>query len=866
MKKTQKKSKGQGKYTTQAKEQKAPVASIKTVDEAIELFKINKFSEAKIIFSELLNLNSQDVLCLYHLSAIYFHEKELDQALAYVSLAVKFLPNKSGSLWLLHAMVLQNQGRYEDALQSFKNAIAIEPENVSLLINYGVLLRHMLLHHEALAQFKKALSLEPGNVLALGNVGMLLSEVKQSAEAISAFERLVELAPDYKYALGSLCYERLRSCDWTDFESLESRILDAIRAKKSPCRPFALMALLSTAQDQQLAAMIFAEERFPKSKVTLAPLNGYQHERIRIGYISADFREHPVGHLMVGVIEAHDRTKFEIYAFSKGANDNSPLRTRFESAFDHFIDVSQKGPRLIADLIREHEIDIAIDLGGYTQDSGIESFTFRPAPVQATFLGYPGTLGASYFDYILADGHVIPEQNRRYFNEKMLSLPDCYLPVATSVKISERTPSREECGLPPAGAVLCCFSHDFKIHPAIFKVWMNLLRRLPETVLWLSCRGDSSQVNLRRSAEQQGIDPNRLVFADRVPLIEDHLARYRVADVFIDTVPYNAHTTAADALWAGLPVVTCMGDAFPARVAGSLLHAAGMPELIAASLADYESLVVELVSNPGLLAATKAKLQRNQLTHPVFSPAKYCEGLEQAFLTMQSAAGFARPTGTEALGIDAVASAANATRSDRADEALLLTLHSGPVPDVAAAAEVLSFQSGRRLHIGGKVRSPGWEVLNALPGSCVDHLGNANNLAMFPDQSFEIVYASHVVEHFDYRDELSHTLKEWLRVLKPGGVVQISVPDLAVLAGMILNKQFQTLDRFKVMMMIFGGHVDAYDHHKVGLTDDILTTFLLNAGFVDVRRVDRFGYFQDTSDMVFAGQRISLNIQGKRPV
>jgi predicted O-linked N-acetylglucosamine transferase (SPINDLY family) len=284
--------------------------------------------------------------------------------------------------------------------------------------------------------------------------------------------------------------------------------------------------------------------------------------------------------------------------------------------------------------MREMEVDVAIDLGGYTSDTRTDIFAYRPAPVQVNYLGYPGTMGTSYYDYILADRFIIPPEHQPLYDEKVIYLPDTYLPTDNSVEIAERTPTRAECGLPETGFVFCSFSHDYKISPPVFDVWMRLLRQVPGSVLWLVSRGELTLANLRREAEARGVDASRLIFAGRVPRVEDHLARYRQADLFLDTHPYNAHTTAADALMAGLPVVTYMGNAFPSRVAGSLLHAVGLPDLATQSLADYEALALRLATNPAALTEVKQRLAANKQTHALYDTAGFCRNLEAACIAM----------------------------------------------------------------------------------------------------------------------------------------------------------------------------------------------------------------------------------------
>jgi predicted O-linked N-acetylglucosamine transferase (SPINDLY family) len=597
--------------------------------QALSLQQQGRHDEAAALFRAALADDPDDPAALYSLSALLMQGSNPNraEALARVEHGVKVAP-QFAPLWFARAMVLQSLGRRDEALASYDEAIRLKPDATDALLNSGALLREQQRHLQALERFNRVLQINPNHESALGNCAILLTEFKQSDKAIAMFERLLALNPDYPYGLGLLNYERLHACDWTDFDRLSSQIVSGLRAGKRVTKTLGLMALSDTASDHFLAARIFSRQWFPKAPVALWNGERYQHDRIRIAYVSPDLREHPVGHLMAGVFERHDRSRFETIAISLGTDDGSRLRARMHNAFDRFIDVRGRGSRQIAELMREMEVDIAIDLAGYTSDSRIDIFAHRPAPVQVTYLGYPGTLGTDYFDHIIADRHVIPPEHQPFYSENVAYLPNAYLPTDASIRIADETPTRAQCGLPEHGPVLCSFSHDYKIHPAVFAAWMRILRRLPGSVLWLMSRSALSQANLRRAAEGHGIDPARLVFATRVPRVEDHLARYRLADLFLDTTPYNAHTTAADALMAGLPVVTCMGNAFPARVAGSLLHAIGLPELITHSLADYESLIVDLVSDRPRLAALKTRLAANRATHPLFDTDRFCRDLE----------------------------------------------------------------------------------------------------------------------------------------------------------------------------------------------------------------------------------------------
>jgi protein O-GlcNAc transferase len=584
-------------------------------------------AEAIAAFKDILLVKPDHPVALYSLAALLTKAQDLDEALSLVDRGVAAAP-RFAPMRFARGKVLQTLGHHEDALASYREALELDPAYLDALINSGAVLRELHRHHEALECFNQALTIDGNHEAALGNAGILLSEFKRTDLAIGMFKRLLSINPDYPYGLGLLSYQCLQACDWTDHAQLATRIVDGVRSGRKASKTLGLMAISDKAEDHLLAARIFADQWIPKGLPPLWTGEPYAHERIRIAYVSPDLREHPVGHLMAGVFERHDKLRFETFAISLGNDDGSRLRERMKACFDHFIDVRGQGSRQIAELMRTHEIDIAIDLAGYTSDSRVDVFAHRPAPLQITYLGHPGTLATEHFDYILADRHVIPPEHQRFYTEKVAYLPDSYLPTDGGIHISERTPSRAECGLPESGPVLCSFSHDYKINPLLFGAWMRILQRLPGSVLWLVSRNDLSQANLRREAQARGVDPDRLVFAARVPKIEDHLARYRLADVFLDTSPYNAHTTAADALMAGLPVVTFMGGAFPARVAGSLLHAIGLPELIADSLEGYEELAVALVQDPARLQALKAKLAINKTTHALFDTDRFCSNLE----------------------------------------------------------------------------------------------------------------------------------------------------------------------------------------------------------------------------------------------
>ncbi|MDH4284052.1 MAG: tetratricopeptide repeat protein [Gallionellaceae bacterium] len=600
---------------------------------AIQLQNQGKLDDATRLFKEVLAADSNNAAALYSLSVIALNAGNLKEAFQKTERGIQASP-QFAPLRFVHGAVLQAMGNKDDALRSYDAALEIQPDYVEVLLNSGAMLRSMFRHKEALERFNKILTINPDHTGALSNCGIILTEFKQSAHAIAMFERLIRIKPDFDYALGLLFYERMHICNWEDFEALTSQIIEGVRAGKRVCKSLAFMSASDAASDHLLAARIFAQHYCPKNPKSLWQGERYRHKKIRLAYVSPDLREHPVGHLMAGIFEHHDKSHFETVAISLGLDDQSRLRARMLKAFDQFIDAREMSSEQIAQTMRDMEIDIAVDLGGYTSDTRTDIFAFRPAPVQVNYLGYPGTMGTEYMDYILADRHIIPEGHQQFYAEKVVYLPDTYMPTDSSVCISERTPTRAECGLPETGTVFCSFSHDYKISPPMFDVWMRLLRKIPGSTLWLMSRAELAQANLRKEAELRGVAASRLVFAGRVPRVEDHLARYRLADLFLDTHPYNAHTTAADALMAGLPVLTYMGNAFPARVAGSLLHAIGAPELIAHSLEEYESLALKLVNSPNELKTVKQRIKDNKTSCSLFDTADFCRNLEAAYIAM----------------------------------------------------------------------------------------------------------------------------------------------------------------------------------------------------------------------------------------
>jgi predicted O-linked N-acetylglucosamine transferase (SPINDLY family) len=408
-----------------------------------------------------------------------------------------------------------------------------------------------------------------------------------------------------------------------------------LRAGQRVINPFQNIAVSSSEAEQLQCARIAVAEKYRPVAQGLWRGEAYTHERLRLAYLSADFNDHAVSTLMAGVFEQHDRTKFETIAVSFSTAGSSSRRARLVQAFDRFLDVGEKSDLEAARLLRDMEVDIAVDLMGFTGDCRPRILAFRSSPIQVNFLGFPGTMGAPYIDYIVADATVIPKESMGHYSESVVLLPDSYLPNDSQRPIAQRTPSRVEAGLPPQGFVFCSFNNTYKFTPQMFDVWMRLLSAVEGSVLWLPAVNNAAVGNLRREAQHRGVNAARLVFAPFLASAEEHLARLRLADLFLDTLPYNAHSTAADALWAGLPVLTTPGTTFAGRVAASLLQAIGLPEMIAPSLAAYESTALELARDHSTLGAIKEKLSRNRHTHPLFDTARFTRNLEAAYLQMR---------------------------------------------------------------------------------------------------------------------------------------------------------------------------------------------------------------------------------------
>lgn len=520
-----------------------------------------------------------------------------------------------------------------EAMHCLKRAIALAPDFMFAHFNLGGLYMKRFRPIEAVACFRKVVELAPGLPDAHYHLGNALFDLKQPREALAAFERVHALKPDYKYIYGHILNLKRQMCDWLNDEQSLAEAEQRVEKGELVCAPFVYLGLVDSPLHQRQVAESTTQADYPEN-LRLGPVpERTQSDRIRIGYFSADFYNHATAYLMAGLFEMHDREKFELIGFSFGPVKQDQMRQRIEAAFDRFIDVGNMPDTAIAQLSRDIGIDIAIDLKGHTLGARPGIFACRAAPIQVNYLGYPGTMGASYYDYLVADDTVISSAHLAAYSEKIVYLPGCYQVNDASRTIADRDFSRAELGLPPEGFVFCCFNNNYKITPAVFSVWMEILRQTDSSVLWLLADNTEAKTNLYKEAARYGLSADRLIFADRMPLAE-HLARHRAADLFLDTLPYNAHTTASDALWAGVPVLTLMGQSFASRVASSLLKAVGLPELITESSQAYQALAIELATHPEKMSALKTKLAKNRHNSPLFDTQNFASKIEASYVAM----------------------------------------------------------------------------------------------------------------------------------------------------------------------------------------------------------------------------------------
>ncbi len=599
-------------------------------------------------YQQALLLNPKDLDAQIMCGNLCVELGKLEEAAGYFRRIVRILKGNQNArnalCYCLEQMgnTAQSVGNFIQAEACFAEALEYQPGNAIHWYNLGNAQRDLANPQAALHSFQQSIQFNPNDADAHNNCGNVQRELGQLDKAIASYKTALQLNPSLHHALAHLVHQKQHICDWVDLETQISQLREWVKTEPSAqISPFAFLAMPdTTAQEQKQCAIHYANTFFNTLPATLMDIgaqadnikNTKPKESINIGYLSADFRLHPLAFLITELIENHDKNQFRTFAYSYGKNDKTPARKRLEKAFDTFVDISHLNDLQAAQKIRGDEIDILVDLTGYTQSSRTAIVALKPAPISINWLGFPSTMGEQagkpLFDYLLADNVIAP--NQADFSEKLLYLP-CYQPN-DSVRPVGKPTQKYAHHLPENSFVFCCFNQSFKITPDVFATWMRLLKQVPNAVLWLLECNQWAKSNLQTEAENAGVDKNRLVFAPRVTIAE-HLERHNHADLFLDTLPYNAHTTASDALFMHLPLLTCIGNTLASRVAASLLQRANLPELITQHLQEYEQKALDLAQNPAKLSQLKQKLIHNLANSALFNPAQFVRELENLYKT-----------------------------------------------------------------------------------------------------------------------------------------------------------------------------------------------------------------------------------------
>lgn len=572
-------------------------------------------------------MTSTDLGSLHQRAISAFQRGESGVAVELLCRAIEANPESAVAVNDLGS-VLARLGRTSEAIPAFRRAIELAPAYPEAHNNLANIFQMTGRLEEAVASYQTSLRLRPEYAEAYRNLASALRRLGRTEEAIAALAKAVSINPSYIEALAILVHQLKDLCDWRWVDDLTKRLIQAVEDGSGTINPFVFLTLETTPRQQRMCAEQWAS-------ATLVAVNeaarvSIERGRITVGYLSADFQEHATAHLISELFELHDRNRFRVIGYSYGADDGGAARARLRESFDSFVDFEHVSHASAAARIRADAVDILVDLKGYTTNARPEIMALRPAPIQVSYLGYPGTMGTRAIDYVLVDRFAVPEDQQEHFTETLVHLPHCYQvndrrrPVAVPH-------SRAHYGLPESGFVFCCFNSPHKITPAIFDIWMRLLERVPGSILWLLETSPAAVANLRREAEARlKGGSKRLQFAPFVTNAE-HLARFAVADLFLDTLPYNAHTLTSDALWGGCPVLTSTGQTFASRVAGSILHAAGLPQLVTSTLDEYEATALRLAGDREELEMLRARIKKSRLDAPLFDTPRFTRAIESAF-------------------------------------------------------------------------------------------------------------------------------------------------------------------------------------------------------------------------------------------
>lgn len=579
-------------------------------------------------------INPNDSSSCSNLGNALLELKKYEEALYIYTKAISIDPN-SAVAYYNRGNAFRELGMLKESADDYTKAIEINPNNPQFFYNHGNVLRELGRLERAKRNYEVAIALDPAYEDVYVNLGHTLNELGKLSEAVACYNKALELDPENVFLPGTILHSKMKLCDWSGFDVILGELSNDVRGRKKILAPLSTLSLLDSPKLHKQFSRVYTKVECPEDN-SLGPIIPVKNKKIKVGYYSADFRSHAVAYLTAGLFEVQDTNKFEFVAFQMCPDKGDRIQKRIYAAFgsDKVINVEDRSDEEIALMSRHMGIDIAVNLGGHTKDARTKAFAKRCAPIQVNYLGYAGTMGAEYMDYIIADKIVIPKSRRNDFVEKVVYLPDCYQANDSKREVSGKVYTREEQGLPETGFVFCCFNNLYKILPDVFDSWMRILKAVPDSVLWLKVDNDEAVENINREALNRGVDSSRLVFSKHIRTQADHLARHKLADLFIDTFPYTAHTTASDSLWSGVPLLTRVGKSFASRVAASLLTAVWLPEMIVKTTGQYEAMAIDLALNPAKLERIRSRLESNKLRAPLFNTEVFSSNLERIYTIM----------------------------------------------------------------------------------------------------------------------------------------------------------------------------------------------------------------------------------------
>ena len=635
----------------------------KSLDYAIELHKKGNIEEALSLYLKLHVDQNENINLLFYIGNAYLQSKKFDLAIDYYKKTISSDQNHFNAYNNLGGTLL-TLGRYKEAIEIFKKTIKIKPDFSDAYSNLASCYHNLKQYEDSILNYNKAIKLNPKNFAAYNNLGSTYKEINQNENAIKNFniakkinpyyyiaynnlgnhfqeiklyedaiknyKKVVELKPDFKFAIGKLMHAKMRISYWNEYAIHLDNLINSFKKKNKTITPFPFLSLIDNPEYHKTNTEIYSKEQFIGPKKEQLERKIIKNEKVKLGYFSPDFRDHPILHLTREIFQFHNKSKFEIYAFSFGPKEEYENLEEVKGFFTKFIDIRNMSDQEVANLSQEIGIDIAIDLCGFTAWNRAKIFFFRAAPIQINYLGYPGTMGSEFMDYIIADKTVIPENEKINFSEKVAYLPNCYQPNTKIDSLIEKDFLRSDFNLPEDAFVFCNFNSSYKITPNIFNVWMNILKKTPKSVLWLLKSNNAACENIWKTAEKKGIDRNRIIFAERLPHY-DHLKRIAHADIFLDTFPYNAHTTASDTIRMGVPIIALMGKSFASRVSSSILNQVNMKELITTNTEDFQNLAIDIASNKNKLNKIKDDLNNSLSNSSLFDSVKFTKDLETLY-------------------------------------------------------------------------------------------------------------------------------------------------------------------------------------------------------------------------------------------